>query len=164
MTTDPISNKDLPIATKSVERDVKIAFARMKRNYNLDHAKWTNFWNNVEKHNKDLVAEKFEFPDEEGLLLTWVDESNWTLLTSHLLIGQINGKKSKLEINKIRKYDFGDVKGLDGKLKELVVKMRWAEKKFIYESNGAGYMLMAGLDVLHTHWEREAIITKKRSY
>ncbi len=157
MDNDINSNDNTPITEKSIARVINIALAKMNRSYNLKESEWTILWSELDEKKKKTMLLQFKNSDEEGLLVTWVNDSNWTLLTSHYIYGKRHGKSIKAQIRKILDYDFDHVKGNKGEIRIFTVKLKWVKKEFLYETNGSGFMLWFGLDVLHTHWIRNAI-------
>lgn len=145
------------MVTKSLDRVVKVVIAKMKRTYSLDNSLWTNFWEEIQSEQRNRLQKQFDYDDEIGLIYTAFNDSNWTLLTSHHLIGKFSGADRKVKIDKIENFEFGLVKGKDGVLKKLIIPTNNSSQRFIYETNGAGFMLKVGPDFIYTHWKQSAI-------
>ena len=146
----------LSIITKTPKRILAIAKATANRSSNLTKAKFTRLWDDLDTTIHEVFTPHLESKDERGYLLYFRNTDNWTLLTSHSLIGILNGKVNKIKLKKIKSSDFGFVKSVSPYL-ILTVKSRFRSLQFEYESNGPGFAFMDGFDFIRNHWIYKAV-------
>lgn len=152
-----MNNQEIPIKQKTPERILAIAKAKSVKSYDLSKSKFTEFWETLDEKIKNDFEEFVGSKNELGYLLYSRDAENWTLLTSHKLVGRKNGKLNRVKLQEIRNRDFGIVKNMDNIPLILKVNTRLKNLEFEYESNGPGFALMVSLDFIQNHWERNAI-------
>ena len=131
-----MNNKELPIKSKTPEKILAIAKAKSKKSYDLTNSKFTEFWNDLDETVRIDFKEFIKSPNEIGYLLYFRNDNNWTLLTIHNLIGKKDGKIKKAGLQKIKSKDFGIIKRIYNVPLPLIVKSRFMNYEFEYESNG----------------------------
>ena len=143
---------------KSPQRIVKIATAKMRRATRTNwSAKWTRLWDELDPERKKYVEWKFKRKPEIGVLLFWVNDSNWTALTSHAVMGKNKGIWTRVEFKRILDSDFGNPGITEYRIRRLLLRTRWRTTAFQFESQSPGYMFMGGFRVIHVHWKYNAI-------
>ena len=152
-----MNNKELPIRLKTPERILKIAKAKSNKSYDLTKSNFTEFWNELNETVQTDFKEFIKSPKEIGYLFYFRNHNNWTLLTSHNLIGKKDGKIQKVELQKIKSKNFGIIKSISNKSLLMNVRSKFKNYEFEYESNGPGFVLMVSLNIIQNHWERRAI-------
>lgn len=115
------------------------------------------FWDELDGSIRSEYIGYIKSKHEIGHLLYVRDTNNWTLLTSHSLLGKQSGRFIKVELKDIEDTDFGIVKNMDNVPLLLKVKSRFKNYELEYESNSPGLALIESLDYILTHWERNAI-------
>ena len=152
-----ITNDCQPISTKSPERILKTARTKVNKAYDLSKRAYTFFWieldTEVQSHYVNFISEQGEL----GYLLFKEDDENWTLLSSHRLVGKCNGKLVEAPLKDIEKTEFGLVKNLDNVILKFEVLLEKSSLEFSYESNGPGFAMMVSLGFIRNHWKRKAI-------
>ena len=152
-----MNNKDLPIKTKTPERILAIAKAKSVKSYDFSKSKFTDFWENLDDQIQDDLSNLFESNSEIGYLHYYRNRDNWTLLTSHRLVGKKDGDIQIIDLKNITSRDFGMVKNMDNVPLIFKVSSRLGNHEFEYESNGPGLAFMVSLDFIQDHWERNVI-------
>jgi hypothetical protein len=89
---------------------------------------------NIHNYNHILT---FLLPGEEGLIMTYLDELNWTLLTNLRVEVNKNGKRSEIENISIDKV----LPALEDEYKEGVMDKGFFSRLKIKDSHGKNYII-----------------------
>lgn len=91
----------------------------------------------------DPIASEVSLNDDEYPLVSFfAADGDWTLYTTHRLVGEVSGKRTEIERSGFGSTDFGDFKqDLDSpRVTEAQIYCKHGARLFLYES---GYASMA---------------------